>query len=245
MKMRFNLASMRKPLIAAFAFACVLPVLADRAHDLFDANRDAILSQSVSAYEDVTYMVGRASSSANLGNSVGYSKAEEKAKWNLVECYRESAPWPADIQEDEKEAAWTEYRAGRITRLQFFGMQRVYSKKLSATEYVLVLSVPTEQVNVPAPTATELAAAVNKVRERKRVLEERKRAAEEQKRAEAETQKPVADEAALNAAAVKDQQEAERVKKLVTEPLQVPTPPSEPQQPAIEIKDNFDEDLMI
>lgn len=161
MKMRFN--------VAFLATLIALSASADRAHEVFAEKSEDILSRPVSVIGDVAYTVGRANSPRNRGDAVGYTKAEEQAKWNLGEKFRETAPWPTDILEEEKDAAWIEYRSEHPERFSVFGMQRIYSKKNPPDCYVVVMAFPAEQVNVPAPTDQELQIALSKVRERRRL----------------------------------------------------------------------------
>ena len=176
---------------------CVsLSAFADKAHDIFAGNRDAILSQPVSIYDGVAFSVGRAASPRNRGDSVGYAKAEEQAKWNLGDRYRATAVWPNNIEESEKDAVWAEFRSQHPNRFSVFGMQRIFTKKTPPDNYLVVMSFPADQVDVPKPTAEELKVALEKIRERKRIAEERarKQAEEAARRAqtkEVENQQPV------------------------------------------------------
>ena len=178
--------------------SCVtLSALADKAHDVFAANRDVILAQTISVYEQVAFTVGRATSPRNRGDSVGYAKAEEQAKWNLGDKYRATAVWPDDIKESEKNAAWTEYRSRHPDRFSVFGMQRILTKKTPPDNYLVVMSFPADQVDVPKPSVEELKVALERIRKRKRIAEERARkqaegaAKKTQTREEVENQQPV------------------------------------------------------
>ena len=159
--MRFN--------VAFLATLIALSASADRAHEVFAEKSEEILSRPVSVIGDVAYTVGRANSPRNRGDAVGYTKAEEQAKWNLGEKFRVTAPWPTDILEEEKDAAWLEYRSEHPERFSVFGMQRIYSKKNPPDGYVVVMALPADQVNVPAPTGQELKTALLNVRERRRI----------------------------------------------------------------------------
>lgn len=161
MKMRFD--------VVFLATLFALSASADRAHELFAEKSEDILSRPVSVIGDVAYTVGRASSPRNRGDAIGYTKAEEQAKWNLGEKFRATAHWSADILEEEKDAAWLEYRSEHPERFSVFGMQRIYSKKTPPDGYVVVMAFPAEQVNVPAPTDQELQIALSKVREMRRL----------------------------------------------------------------------------
>ena len=161
MKMRFN--------VAFLATLIALSASADRAHEVFAEKSEDILSRPVSVVGDVAYTVGRANSPRNRGDAVGYTKAEEQSKWNLGEKFRATAPWPTDILEEEKDAAWLEYRSEHPERFSVFGMQRIYSKKTPPDGYVVVMALPAEQVNISAPTAQDLQTALSKVRERRRL----------------------------------------------------------------------------
>lgn len=154
---------------AAFISLIALSASADKAHDSFIANKERILNQAISVCDDVAYSVGRAKSPQGRGDSVGYAKAEDRALWNLGEKFRATASWPTDILEEEKDAAWIEYRSKHPERFSVFGMQRIYSKKNPPDCYVVVMAFPAEQVNVPAPTDQELQIALSKVRERRRL----------------------------------------------------------------------------
>lgn len=166
MKMRFN--------FTALAIFMALSASADKAHELFDAHFDEILASKLSVYEDVAYAVGRANSPRGRGDAVGYTKAEEQAKWNLGEKYRSVAPWPTDILEGEKDVTWLEYRCAHPERFSTLGMQRIYSRKIQTDGYVVVMAFPAAQVDVPAPTVQDLQLALFKVRERKRLAALRK-----------------------------------------------------------------------
>lgn len=166
MRMRFKALG----LIGAICIA--LSALADKAHDVFEANKDVILAQPITVCGDVTFAVGRATSPRNRGDAVGYAKAEAQAKWNLGERHRVTAAWPNDILESERDDAWLEYRSQHPERFSVVGMQRMQTKKTTSDNYMVVLCFPTEQVNVSRPTPVELKAALDKVRERKKKAEE-------------------------------------------------------------------------
>ncbi len=154
------------------AVCIALSASADRAHDLFEANKDVILAQPVTVCGEVTFSVGRARSPRNRGDAVGYAKAAEQAKWNLGERHRATAAWPRDILETEREAAWLEYRSRHPEHLSIVGMQRIWTGKTPPDNYMVVLGFPADQVNVPEPTPVELREALDNVRESKRKAEE-------------------------------------------------------------------------
>ena len=164
MKTRFN--------VLIIASCVTLSASADKAHDAFSANKDAILAQPVTVCGDVAFSVGKATSPRGRGDAVGYSKAEECAKWNLGDKFRATAAWPADIQDSEKDLAWLEYRSQHPERLSVFGMQRILTQKTPPDNYMVVLSFPADQIEVSEPTATELKSALDKVRERRRIAAE-------------------------------------------------------------------------
>ena len=173
-----------------------LSVFADKAHEVFNAHRDEILSAGVTTIDGNVYLVGKSSSPRNRGDAVGWTKAEENAKWNLGNRHRATAEWPLDVTEEEKEAAWLDYRASHPNRFHVVGLQRVWSQKMPPDGYLVVLAVPSEFVNLSPPTAQELVMAVGRVREKKRLAEEAaKRAAAEAAR------KAAAEEAARKAEA--------------------------------------------
>lgn len=157
-------------LVLAVSFVA-LSASADRAHEVFEVNKDAILAQPITVCGEVAFSVGRATSPRSSGDAVGYTKAAEQAKWNLGEKHRVHAAWPKDIQETEKDVAWAEYRSQHPERFSVFGMQRIWTRKTSPDRYCVVLGFPADQVDVPKPTEAELQAALDKVRERRRLNE--------------------------------------------------------------------------
>ena len=184
-----------------------LSVYADKAHEAFNAHRDEILSAGVSTFDGNVYLVGKANSPRNRGDAVGWTKAEENAKWNLGDRHRATAPWADDVTASERESAWLEYRAANPNRFHIVGMQRIWTQKTLPDGYIVVMSVPAEFVNLAPPTAQELAIAVNRVREKRRQAEEAaRRAAEEAARkaaAEAAARKAEAEAAERKAGARK------------------------------------------
>ena len=158
-----------------------LSVFADKAHEVFNAHRDEILSAGVTTIDGNVYLVGKSNSPRNRGDAVGWTKAEENAKWNLGNRHRTTAEWLPDVTEEEKEAAWLDYRASHPNRFHVVGLQRVWSQKMPPDGYLVVLVVPSEFVSLSPPTSQELVMAVGRVREKKRLAEEaaRKAAAEE------------------------------------------------------------------
>ena len=177
-------------------FLVALSAFADKVHDVFNAHRDEILSAGATTLDGNVYLTGRSNSPRNRGDAVGWTKAEENAKWNLGDRHRASAEWPADATEGEKEAAWLEYRAAHPNRFHVVGLKRIWTQKTPPDGYTVVMSVPAEFVNLAPPTAQELAMAVWRVREKKRLAEEAaRRAAEEAAR------KAAAEEAARKAEA--------------------------------------------
>lgn len=173
---------MRSKLTALLAFVA-LSASADKAHEVFDANKEAILAQPITVCGEVAFSVGRAQSPRSRGDAVGYAKADAEAKWNLGEQHHASAPWPDGTLEEEKDDVWREYRSQHMNRYSVFGMQRIFSRKSAHDSYLVVLAFPAEQVNVPAPTQQDLAQAVGVVRERRRRQEESARKAAEESQA--------------------------------------------------------------
>lgn len=218
--MRFNLVAC---LILLTGVAQATPV-----QESFIANRADILSRATTVVGDYVFSVGRATSPRNRGDAVGYTKAEEQAKWNLGDKYRDTAAWPSDILETEKTEAWIEYRSQRPERFSVMGMQRIQTKKTPPDNYMVVMSFPSDQINVPRPTPEALKSALDAVRERKRVAEERARKVAE----EATRKARLAEGAEQNA--LKDE-------------VSAPIAPKEvkPQADKIKEYDNLDEDLML
>ena len=180
-----------------------LSAFADKVHEVFNAHRDAILSAGVTTIDGAVFLVGKSNSPRNRGDAVGWTKAEENAKWNLGNLHRATAEWPPDATEEEKEAAWLDYRASHSKRFHVVGLQRVWSQKMPPDWYLVVLAVPSEFVSLSPPTAQELAMAVEHVREKNRLAEEAsKRAAAEAAR------KAAAEEAARKAASEAAEREA-------------------------------------
>ena len=181
--------------IALGIIVVALSAFADKVHDVFNAHRDEILSAGVSTIDGNVYLVGKANSPRNRGDAVGWTKAEENAKWNLGDRHRATALWAADVMPSEKESAWLEYRTANPNRFHVVGMQRIWTQKTAPDGYLVVMSAPAEFVNLAPPTAQELAIAVNRVREKRRKAEEIARRAEE------EAARKVAEEAARKAEA--------------------------------------------
>jgi len=192
------------------AFGMVLVALsafADKVHEVFNAHRDEILSAGVTSFGGNVYLVGKSNSPRNRGDAVGWTKAEESAKWNLGDRHRAAAEWPPDATEEEKEAAWLEYRVMHPNRFHVVGLQRILTQKTPPDGYLVVLSVPAEFVSLSPPSVQELEQAVSRVREKKRLTEETaKRAAAEAARkaaAEAAARKAEAEAAERKAGARK------------------------------------------
>lgn len=162
---------MRSNLIALMTFMA-LSASADKVHEVFEANRESVLSQPITICGEFAFSVGRAQSPRNRGDAIGYTKADSEAKWNLGERFRLTAPWPDDATEIERREAWAEYRNQHPNRFTVWGMQRILTKKIPPDNYLVVLGFPAEQVNVPEPTTAELVKAVSIVRERRRLAEE-------------------------------------------------------------------------
>lgn len=211
----------------AIASCIVLSASADKAHDVFAANTDAILAQPISVYGEVAFAVGRATSPRKRGDAVGYGKAEEQAKWNLGERFRATAPWPADIQEDEKASAWLEYRSSHPERFSVFGMQRILTRKKAPDNYLVVMSFPAAQVNVQPPSPEELKAALARVRTRRRLAEERGR--------------KTADTLGQNTNEVSDR----GTSRAVEMDKKNAKPDLQPSRNEVEKQDSFDADMML
>lgn len=209
----------------------VLSASADRAHDVFEANKDVILAQPVTVCGDVTFSVGRATSPRNRGDAVGYAKAAEQAKWNLGERHRATAAWPSDILESEKEEAWLEYRSRHPERFSVVGLQRIQTKKTSPDGYRVVLGFPSEQVRVPEPTPAELKSALEAIRERKRMAEEARARA--------------AMAASGRKAQITGSVSADRVSADTTVRAPKPQPATGAEDEETTKHDGFDEDLML
>lgn len=193
--------------IAFGMFLVALSAFADKVHEVFNAHRDEILSAGVSTIEGNVYLVGKANSPRNRGDDVGYDKAKMNALWHLGDRYRTTAPWAPDVTTTEKESAWLEYRVMHPNRFHVVGLQRILTQKIPPDGYLVVLAVPSEFVSLSPPTAQELAMAVGRVREKKRLAEEAaKRAAAEAARkaaAEAAARKAEAEAAERKAGARK------------------------------------------
>lgn len=157
-----------------------LSAIADKAHETFKTHRDEILSSGVSTFDGTVYLTGKADSPRNRGDAVGWTKAEELAKWNLGDRHKASAPWPAGVTDSDKEEAWIEYRAANPDRFHVVGMQRIWTQKIPPEGYMVVLAIPAEFVNLTPPSRQELADAVCRMREKRRLAEEARRRAEEE-----------------------------------------------------------------
>ena len=163
---------MRSKTIAGLVIMMVLSAFADRPHDLFKAHSDKILSSRITVIEDTTFIVGKAKSQGIGGDSVGWTKAESAAMWCLGDRFKETVQWPEGATEEEKKEAWAEYRASKINNFKVVSLQRVYSKKLPPDNYLLVLSAPSNTINVIPPSKGELNKALFKVRERMKAAKE-------------------------------------------------------------------------
>ena len=77
--------------IAIGIMVVALSAFADKVHDVFNAHRDEILSAGVTTIDGNVYLVGKSNSPRNRGDAVGWTKAEENAKWNLGDRHRATA----------------------------------------------------------------------------------------------------------------------------------------------------------
>ena len=141
-----ELTPMPSKLFMSLVVSCTLSAFAGKVHDVFEANRDAILSVSVTNLEGMAYLVGHATSARNLGDAVGYAKANKDALSALADRHFSMAPWPVDVTEDEREAAWNELKSRNPERYTIQGLQRIWSRKRAPEEFVLVLSTPEENI---------------------------------------------------------------------------------------------------
>ena len=163
---------MRFKTIAGLVIMMVLSAFADRPHDLFKAHTNKILSSGITVVEDTTFVVGRAKYQGIGGDSVGWTKAESAAMWCLGDRFKEAVQWPEGTTEEEKNEAWAEYRVSKINNFKVVGLQRVYSKKLPPDNYLIVLSIPSNVINVTPPSKGDLNKALSKVRERIKAAKE-------------------------------------------------------------------------
>lgn len=180
---------MRSKIVIALSFMIALSAFADKAHDIFNANRENILTNNFSVIDDVAFVVGRAKSPKNRGDSVGWTKAEASAKWLIGDRFRASACWPLDATKEEKHLAWLEYRSMHSNRFKITGMQRVWTQKMPPENYLVVLSMPASQIELSPPSRGDLEKAIKTVRERQRIAREEEARKIEQKNAEAEAAK--------------------------------------------------------
>ena len=180
---------MRSKIVIALSFMIALSAFADRAHDIFNANREKILTNDFSVIDDVAFVVGRAKSPRNRGDAVGWTKAELSAKWLIGDRFRSTACWPIDATEQEKSLGWLEYRSMHPNRFTVIGMQRIWTRKTPPENYVVVLSIPASQIELSPPSRGDLEKAIKMVRERQRITREKESRKIEQKKAEAEAAK--------------------------------------------------------
>ena len=180
---------MRSRIVIALSFMIALSAFADRAHDIFNANREKILTNDFSVIDDVAFVVGRAKSPRNRGDAVGWTKAESSAKWLIGDMFRSAACWPIDATEQEKSLGWLEYRSMHPNRFTVIGMQRIWTRKTPPENYVVVLSIPASQIELSPPSRGDLEKAIKMVRERQRITREKESRKIEQKKAEAEAAK--------------------------------------------------------
>lgn len=175
--------------MSALIALCVLSAgAADKAHEVFDQNKDTILAAPVTILEGQVYVVGEATSPKNRGDAVGWTLAESNAKWNIGERHFATAAWPDGLTEAEKVEAWKEYRVAHPEHFSIVGFQRIWTQKPSSEEFRLVISFPAEFVDLTPPSAADLSACVEIARKRRKQAEEaaRKKAEELAKRKEAE-----------------------------------------------------------
>lgn len=180
---------MRSKIVIALSFMIALSAFADKAHDIFNANRENILTNNFSVIDDVAFVVGRAKSPKNRGDSVGWTKAEASAKWLIGDRFRASACWPLDATKEEKHLAWLEYRSKHSNRFKITGMQRVWTQKMPPENYLVVLSMPASQIELSPPSRVDLEKAIKTVRERQRIAREEEARKIERKKQEAEALK--------------------------------------------------------
>jgi hypothetical protein len=180
---------MRSKIVIALSFMIALSAFADRAHDIFNANREKILTNDFSVIDDVAFVVGRAKSPRNRGDAVGWTKAESSAKWLIGDRFRSTACWPIDATEQEKSLGWLEYRSMHPNRFTVIGMQRIWTRKTPPENYVVVLSIPASQIELSPPSKEDLERAIKAVRERQRIAREEEARKIERKKQEAEALK--------------------------------------------------------
>ena len=145
---------------ALFAVVFALSVRADNAKDYFEINKDVILNQVVTESDSNIFVIGITKGSKILSTSSNYSKAEEFAKWNLGDRYKNTVSWPQDVTEEEKRLAWLEYRTRKKENFSFSGMYRIYADKMTDGEYRVVLCFPKNQVRIAPPTEVDIKTAI-------------------------------------------------------------------------------------
>lgn len=177
-----------KGMVSSIALCVLSAHAADKAHEVFELNKETILAAPVTVLEGQVYVVGETVSPKNRGDAVGWSLAEANAKWNIGERHFATAAWPEGLTEDEKTEAWKEYRLAHPEHFSVVGFQRIWTQKPSSEEFRLVISFPAEFVDLTPPSAAELAACVKAAREHRKRAEEaaRKQAEESSKQKAAE-----------------------------------------------------------
>lgn len=159
MRMRF------KPL--ALAILATLSAYADKVHDLFSANREAIIANGLFEAEGYVFAAGESGYTRIGGTASGYSKATMLAKSRFFDRNITSVEWPEDVSEPEKKEAWANVRMGKCEQMNLTGMQRVCSEKSSDNICRIVLAVEACQLDLlPKPSKEELAAAITQIRKK-------------------------------------------------------------------------------
>lgn len=160
MSMRSNAFSSFASALLAGA-ACAAPV-----HEVFQANRDAILASRSFVAGDYVFTTGRVRSSSALGRrQIGFAKAELIAKGNLDDFVFQHAPWPQDVSSEEKDASWLVYRQSRPFRVAIAGGRCVCHCADSPGCFLAVMAYPrSELAKCPMPQTADLASAVDEWR---------------------------------------------------------------------------------
>ncbi len=143
MKMRFDFSR----LCATIALLLLTgSVSADPVREIFNANRDLILSQKVTTVADKIFTVGKAKSSRKAGDSIGYSKATMFAYGNIEVLNFNKAEWPNDITEEEKRIVWRRYRSQNPAKYTLSNGTQVHKERTEGENYLVVLAFPEDAV---------------------------------------------------------------------------------------------------
>lgn len=161
-----TLSKMLRSTILFLNFLLTGAVLAASVSEVYQANRTAILTKKATIINETAFLVGRTTTTSNqVSQSIGFSKAKNIALGNLDWLQFSQARFPTEVSPNARAAVWQIYRMLHPLNLNLEHIEPIDSLYEPPNKYTVVLAVPKIHAQLSLVTINELLPAFHHYRE--------------------------------------------------------------------------------